>query len=579
MKKKPLALLLAAVLLLALLPVTASASGSKLIAFTFDDGPNRYTAGLLDGLEARGVVATFFMNGANGAGGTSNYPELLARMREDGDQLANHTYSHASFSRLSAEKMKSEVAGVEAYLFDAMGGSYTDFVRTPGGAVNSAVRGNVDAPIILWSVDPVDWKYRNADTDYKNVVRGAKDGAIVLMHDLYKPSVEAALRAIDTLKERGYEFVTVAELLRRRGITPQAGHVYTSAPDSGVDLPAYCAPVLASRTDYAACAAEVTLTSPDGVQLYYTTDGTTPTLASAKYTGPFLLRGDVTVTAAGIDGYGTRTPLCVQAVRGRVVPAPAASYAGGKLTLTCAEGALIRYTTDGSDPTGDSPVYTEPFAPGVTTKCFAAMDGCIPSRTAVYTLTTYGSLYSDVSAASWYYPDVGRMDHEGLMTGVGGGRFDPDGTMTRAMLAAVLWKRAGKPSVTGAQPFSDVAADAWYAGAVRWASREGLMNGVDGGLFDPDAPLTREQLAAVFARSAKRAGLDTSGKSDLSGFTDASGVSPYAADAMGWCVKSGLIGGTDAGALEPRGAATRAQCAAILARFEKLLPNGNGAKR
>ena len=165
------------------------------------------------------------------------------------------------------------------------------------------------------------------------------------------------------------------------------------------------------------------------------------------------------------------------------------------------------------------------------------------------------------------------------MTGVGGGRFDPDGTMTRAMLAAVLWKRAGKPSVTGAQPFSDVAADAWYAGAVRWASREGLMNGVDGGLFDPDAPLTREQLAAVFARSAKRAGLDTSGKSDLSGFTDASGVSPYAADAMGWCVKSGLIGGTDAGALEPRGAATRAQCAAILARFEKLLPNGNGAKR
>ena len=77
----------------------------------------------------------------------------------------------------------------------------------------------------------------------------------------------------------------------------------------------------------------------------------------------------------------------------------------------------------------------------------------------------------------------------------------------------------------------------------------------------------------------KRAGLDTSGKADLSGFTDASGVSPYAADAMGWCVKSGLIGGTDAGALEPRGAATRAQCAAILARFEKLLPNGNGAKR
>ena len=101
-------------------------------------------------------------------------------------------------------------------------------------------------PIILWSVDPLDWKYRNADTVYNNIIKGAHDGAIVLTHDIYQTSVQGALRAIDTLKAQGYEFVTVAELLRRRSITPQNGVVYTSAPNKGTNLPAYTAPTITS---------------------------------------------------------------------------------------------------------------------------------------------------------------------------------------------------------------------------------------------------------------------------------------------------------------------------------------------
>ena len=261
MMKKILAVLLAAVMTFGLVPVMrqeALADGSKLIAFTFDDGPSYYTSQLLDGLEARGVVATFFMCGINGASGTSNYQSLLPRMYDDGCQLANHTWDHSYLANMSSSNIRSAVSRVEAYLFQALGGSYTDFVRTPGGQNNSNIRSSVSAPIILWSLDTEDWRYRNEDTVYNTIVRNASDGDIVLMHDLYPTSIRGALRAVDTLKSKGFEFVTVAELFRRRGITPKSGTVYTGAPNRGTTLDPYKAPTMSAYVDEASGKVRVT---------------------------------------------------------------------------------------------------------------------------------------------------------------------------------------------------------------------------------------------------------------------------------------------------------------------------------
>ncbi len=585
MIKRLYALLLAAALLVVPFAQNAAAlgdgtepaamganTGTKLIAFTFDDGPSAYTAGLLDGLKARGAHATFFMTGVNGGSGIVNRASVLTRMRDEGHQLANHTYSHiVPFNTQSASTISSQVSRVEQLLFQYMGGSYTDMVRTPGGALGTNVQNNVPAPIINWSVDTLDWKYRNADTVYNNIISGAQDGAIVLLHDLYPTSIQGALRAIDTLQAQGYECVTVAELLRRRGITPVSGRAYYSAPPAGVNLPAYSAPVISSSTG--TDGVQVTFSSGNtGVPLYYTTNGSTPHLGSARYTGPITITQDTTFAVCGIDQYGTRTPVTVQKVAGMPrAAAPAVSYENGLLTLTTdTPGAQIYYTTDGSQPTAASTLYTGGFAPGTTTKCIAVRDGYLDSPVLTCTLTAYGRLFTDVAAEAWYYDAVGEVVERGLMNGTGDYTFSPDTVLTRAMAATVLHSMAGQPEAGKTTPFIDVAADQWYADAVQWAAANGIMTGY-AGAFRPDQPITREQLAAILYRYAQQQGYDTTAGADLSGFADASEISDYAVAAMQWANAEGLINGMTDSALAPQGSATRAQMAAILQRYAARL--------
>ena len=288
------------------------AAGTKLVAITFDDGPSFRTPGLLDELRAMDAKVTFFVNGSNGPyAGAANRPSDLDRMAADGHQIANHTFSHSvPFDGLSASTVRSEVEGVNTYIYNAVGGKYQTLVRTPGGANSSTIRANVDAPIILWSVDTMDWKLQDATAVCNNILNNVGDGSVVLLHDLYAPSIEGALRAMRTLKTRGYEFVTVSELFRRRGIALQNGVVYTGAFGTGVDLPAYRAPSIAEDIGMTAGCARVTLTAQDsGLTLYYTTDGTTPTLSSKRYTGPMDIPCDTTLKVIGIDKFGTRTPV------------------------------------------------------------------------------------------------------------------------------------------------------------------------------------------------------------------------------------------------------------------------------
>lgn len=305
-----MALLLALTMVITDKPkVKVEAAGPKLIAFTFDDGPSSAQTGrLLDGLNARGAKATFFMNGTNGAHGVRNNMSLVRRMVNEGHQIANHTWSHKTpFSSLGYGQMRSEVDQVNSYLYDAMGGDFQTMVRIPGGDRSGTISSAVNAPMILWSVDPLDWKYRNANTVYNNIMSKASDGGIVLVHDLYASSVDGALRAISALQSQGYECVTVAELFRRRGVSPQNGSTYSSVGVTGVNLPAYSTPEInVSRDNYGRASASIV--KKEGLTYYYTTDGTNPVYRGNQLNGEVVPDGDMVLKVVGYDRFGTRTP-------------------------------------------------------------------------------------------------------------------------------------------------------------------------------------------------------------------------------------------------------------------------------
>jgi len=225
--KKLLAVLCALTLVIGCAQTNSYAAGKKLVAITFDDGPSKYTMTLLKGLKKRGAKATFFCNGVNGSNGTKNHKKELKKMKADGHEIGNHTYSHrVPFRKLSAKKMKKEVAKVEKDIQSVMGKNYKPIVRIPGGDNNKTIRKNVNRPMITWSVDTMDWKYRSVKHVYNAIVKNAKDGDIILCHDLYKTSVNGALKAIDTLQKKGFEFVTVSELYRRKGYSLKNHKVY-----------------------------------------------------------------------------------------------------------------------------------------------------------------------------------------------------------------------------------------------------------------------------------------------------------------------------------------------------------------
>lgn len=175
--------------------------------------------------------------------------------------------------------------------------------------------------------------------------------------------------------------------------------------------------------------------------------------------------------------------------------------------------------------------------------------------------------FTDVASDAWYAQAAAYVYRQGLMSGTAQDRFSPDLTTNRAMLVTILYRLAGSPAVDGGSAFTDVSGGDWFASGVAWASANGIVTGYGDGRFGPNDPITREQMAAILYRYAGFAGQSTAGRADLSGYTDAGQVSPYAAEAMGWAVDRGLITGVSAGTLAPGGSATRAQVATILMRF------------
>ena len=170
--------------------------------------------------------------------------------------------------------------------------------------------------------------------------------------------------------------------------------------------------------------------------------------------------------------------------------------------------------------------------------------------------------FTDIDQSAWYHDGVHYMIENGMMNGVGNGMFEPNGSVTRAMLVTILYRQAGSPKVTGDNPFEDVAAGKYYTDAVIWAFQNGIVNGTTPTTFEPEEPVTREQIATILYR---REGAPEV-KQDLSAFVDTDQVSSYAHAAMQWAVAEGVIKG-DGNRLNAKGDATRAEIATMLMRY------------
>lgn len=181
----------------------------RTVALTFDDGPHaEYTARLLDGLRERGVKVTFFLLGQNIEGNE----ELVRRMQQEGHLIGNHSFRHVQLTKVGEEAVCGAIEQ-NARLIEQITGVRPCYIRPPYGDWNDSLECRLDEEAVFWTVDSLDWKLQDAAAIVKRVKQRMEDGSIILMHDVFDTSVDAALELIDTMTQEGYRFVTVEELL------------------------------------------------------------------------------------------------------------------------------------------------------------------------------------------------------------------------------------------------------------------------------------------------------------------------------------------------------------------------------
>lgn len=208
----------------------SAANDSPILALTFDDGPStKSTERILDTLEANGAKATFFVIGRNIAGHT----DTLVRAYRMGCEIGNHTYDHKKLCDLSADGIARQLEKTDEAIEGILGFRPT-LVRAPCGRCGNATKA-VDRPIILWSVDTEDWDYacnkggntaQNRETIIRSVTEHARDGDIILMHDIYSLTADCCAEIIPALCQKGFRLVTVSELMAQKGISMKAGTIY-----------------------------------------------------------------------------------------------------------------------------------------------------------------------------------------------------------------------------------------------------------------------------------------------------------------------------------------------------------------
>ncbi len=179
------------------------------VALTFDDGPHpEYTPKLLDALKERGVKATFFLIGKN----AKVHPEIVKRIADEGHVIGNHTMNHVEITKMADADAFLEL-DENRKLLEGITGMPVEYMRPPFGAWQKSLENKVNALPVLWSVDPLDWTTENTEEVVRRVIEEVEDDDIILLHDYYESSVEAAIRIVDILQAEGYDFVPIDELI------------------------------------------------------------------------------------------------------------------------------------------------------------------------------------------------------------------------------------------------------------------------------------------------------------------------------------------------------------------------------
>ena len=187
---------------------SAKTADKNKVAITFDDGPNpEYTVELLEGLQKRGVKATFFVLGAE----VEKYPDIVKKI-DDGHLIGVHSYEHVNFGQIGDEAAIEQIEKTQEAIHNVTG-KYAGYIRPPYGCWKKSL--DVEVPLIevLWDIDPLDWATKDADTVVQRILKGVPEGSIILLHDASQSSVQAAFSVIDILQQENYEFVTVEDLL------------------------------------------------------------------------------------------------------------------------------------------------------------------------------------------------------------------------------------------------------------------------------------------------------------------------------------------------------------------------------
>ena len=297
----------------------------------------------------------------------------------------------------------------------------------------------------------------------------------------------------------------------------------------------------------------------------WTTTSGTITNPSASRTTFTMPDEDATVTASWEYVPITTYPITVKDAENGTVTCYAHGAAKDAV-VTLRVKADVGYQLDKltvTDANGNTRAVTK-----VDEKTYTfVMPACAVTVEALFAPITSGLPFTDVNTGDWFYEAVQFVYENGLMDGVEGNRFAPNATLTRAMAVTILYRLEGEPAVTTDASFNDVASGQWYTDAVNWAAANNIINGVEGNNFDPTGSLTREQMATILYRYTQYKGADVSASGDISGFVDSANVSSWAADAVKWAVGSGLVNGVEGNALAPQGTSTRAQAATVLMRF------------
>lgn len=186
---------------------------APMVALTFDDGPNpEYTSRILKVLKDNYSHATFFVVGTN----AEKYPDTLQEIALSGNEIGNHTYSHANLTDIDSANVEEEIDKVNRAVKKATGEIAT-VIRPPYGAYNDDVLNQLQQPVVLWDLDTEDWDSRNAQTIVDNIITNIDDGDIILMHDIYESTAEAVELLVPRLKEMGFQVVSVSEMAEYKG--------------------------------------------------------------------------------------------------------------------------------------------------------------------------------------------------------------------------------------------------------------------------------------------------------------------------------------------------------------------------